>query len=226
MSKLSVYEVYGQDKEYQDFMNEFAGKRARFEEMARQGIYNKEHLKEVARKLGNDLQNFLQEHKNKRLHERQEKMESLKNKAQKFGLAERSADVEEFKMRFKLADDYELKRLVEELATTDTLELNLLRMELKSRGLDKEDLSGRNHDAMVKRYIAENINKMDDAEQKEYERLQEEATIYRSMGVGFIVGDNSFTTTSTIQQELTKAANSVPDYQKIKRNVPAELFNL
>jgi hypothetical protein len=225
MSKLSVYDVFGQDEEYQAFMTEFNRKKARFEMMASQGLYKKEHLQEVAKKLHSDLKNFMDSHKNKQLNEKQQRMESLKNKKNKIGLTERADEAKEFEMRFKLADDFELKRMVDELDTSDLMELSLLRMELKSRGLDKADISGNNHDAKVKRYITENqIDGMDDIERKEYDRLQEESNIYRSMGTGFVVGEDSFKHIDSIQQELNQTAGKVVNDKGVARDVILEQF--
>lgn len=223
--KISVYDVYKADEEYQTFMSEFRTKKHRFELMAKQGLYKKEHLQEVANKLHKDLQNFLLTHKNKQIESRQAKMDELKKKNSKLGLAERSADVKEFEMKYKLADDFELKRMVADLDSIDLLEINLLRMELKSRGLDKEDVTGTNYDAKVKRYIAEKqIDGMTDEDRRESSRLQEEANIYRSMGTGFVVGDGSFQHIDSIQRELNTTANKVSNDKGVVRNVIMNQF--
>jgi hypothetical protein len=225
MTKLSVYDVYKQDEEYQKFMSEFSRKKARFEEMASQGIYDKKHLQEVSKKLYADLENFLAGHKDKRFNETQERMEALRNKKNKLGLAERADDVKEIEMQLALADDFELKRKVDELKSTDLLELNLLRMELKKRKLDKEDSTGRNYDAAVKRYIAENqIDGMDHNDQKEYDRLKEESKIYFSMGKSFVVGEDSFTPVRNIQNDVLQTANKVVNDKSVVRNVNIDQF--
>jgi hypothetical protein len=222
---VSVYDVYKQDEEYQDYMSEFSRKKARFEEMSSQGIYDKEHLQEVSKKLYADLENFLSGHKDNRFNETQERMEALRNKKNKLGLAERADDVKEIEMQLALADDFELKRKVDELKSTDLLELNLLRMELKNRKLDKEDSTGRNYDAAVKRYIAENqIDGMDHNDQKEYDKLKEESKIYFSMGKSFVVGEDSFTPVRNIQNDLLQTANKVVNDKSVVRNVNIDQF--
>ncbi|WP_257349062.1 hypothetical protein [Pseudalkalibacillus decolorationis] len=227
MSKLSVYEVYGQDKEYQSFMGEFNKKKWLLEEMARQGTYSKEHLREVSKHLHSQLQNFMSGHKDKRCNERAERMKEIKSKTNKIGYVERKDEAKELEMRFRLANDFELKRMVDELDSTDLLELNLLRMELKSRGLDKNDVSGQNSDAKVKQHIIKNnLEGMSPDDQKEHDRLQEETNIYFSMGSSFIVGEDSFTTLETVKGELDKAVNTIPDKQSAERSVNLERFNL
>jgi hypothetical protein len=225
MTELSVYDVYKQDTEYQNFMNEFNQKKARFELMANQGLYKKEHLQEVAKKLHGDLQKFLLNHRTNQLNEIQGCMEALENQSKKLGLSERSDDVKEFEMKFRLANDFELKRMVEDLKTEDLLELSLLRMELKNRGLDKEDISGNNYDAKVKRYIGEKqIDGMTDADRKAHRLFQEEANIYRSMGAGFVVGENTFQHIDSIQRELNQTANKVVNDKAVVRNVIIDQF--
>src|SRR5690625_5088538 len=135
--KMSYKEIYKHDKEYQDMVNRFKAKKDKLAYMASFGYYKKEYLMDISKDIFSELSNGVREHHQKVKSELSADIERLLNrKKDDVGYAERPNEAKEFEMKYKLAPDHEIKYMVQDLNTDDQLEINLLRMELKNRGMD------------------------------------------------------------------------------------------
>ncbi|AQU78311.1 hypothetical protein [Planococcus faecalis] len=209
--------IFKEDAEYQSFTNEYLRKKARFEEMAQQGLYNKEHLKEVANKLHKDLETNVKTHHQTRIETIEKRMDELQKVTQKTRYAERPGDAKEFEMRFKLANDYELQNMVQDLDTTDLLEITLLRMELKNRNLEQQS-------ERVKRYaILNKLDGMTEQQQQEQEELQYQLGVFSTLGTRNIILNDAPVPLDNIGRELSKTANQVVN-DKVIRDVDLNQF--
>lgn len=215
---LDIFEFLQTDSGYQNIVNEFNSKKNLFDEMVRQGIYNKEHLQKIANQLVEDLRKNIIRHRRERMEECDRQIKELEAKKQSIGYVERQAEAKEFEIRFAIADDYELKSTVDNLTSTDLLELSLLRMELKKRGMGEE--------ANVKMYVDRHgLDGMDGEDRKKYDRLREEKRVYMGHTNDMVIIGHELFTLSSIQSELNAKANSVPDNQTVKRPVSAARFS-
>lgn len=217
---MTYEKIFEQDTDYQNFTGEFLRKKARFEQMADQGIYKKDNLLEVSNKLYNELKDKVEEHYTTNLEAIKKDLEHFENKTKKIGYAEREAEAKEFEMRYKLADDYELKNMAQDLQSNDLLEINLLRMELKNRKMEEEDRA-------VKHYIIQNnLNGLDDIDQKEYDNLRYKLGVFSTMGSGRVFLNGGLQSLENIKTEMDKTAKKVVPDKTIKRDVILEQFSL
>lgn len=210
--------IFTEDAEYQKVTGEYLRKRELFEEMARQGLYNKDHLKEVATKLHSDLQTFVAAHSEDKKEAILSRMDELQKATQKTGYAERADDAKEFEIRYKLANDSELEDMVTDLNTTDLLEINLLRMELKNRDMEQ-------HDQQVKRYTM--MNKLDGMtveQQQEKEALQYQLGVFSTLGTGSVILGDELTPLDRIEKELKQSANQIVPHKDVSRDVNFNRF--
>jgi hypothetical protein len=188
------------DNEYMSIVNEYKAAKADMEKKAKQGIYNSDYLRKIGTDIHAELTNKIKAYHNKRINELSSEMDKLKERDNKVGYADRPNDAKEFEMRYKLASDKELKDMVQDLNTDDILEINLLRMELKNRGMDESE-------KLVKRYvIQQDIGGMDDIERREYEYKGKQLATLRTLGNNRVVIDDGILSLDSIGQELWNIA--------------------
>lgn len=197
---MSYTKLFELDNEYKAIVNEYKVAKHDFMKKVNYGAYNKDYLLGLANDIVNDLSKKVSECMQKKIEETKAEMNRLKNSKGKIGYAERQAEAKEFEIGYKLADNHELKAIVNDLHTTDLLELSLLRMELKSRNMDNEE-------RQVKAYISKNkLDGMDEIEQKEYDNLQRKLAIYTTMGTNSIVIDGELKPIKVLDMELQRLA--------------------
>lgn len=217
---MNAFDFYKENKEYQKFVSDFYRKKARFDEMARQGTYSKAFLQQVSKQLKDNLQGKIMGFRQQGLDSIAERMEILENKKQNIGYADRPDEAKEFEIRFRVASDFELGQMASNLKTKDLLELSLLRMELKNRNMDDKN-------AAVSNYIRfNNLDGMDETEREEYNQLKEENKLYGSMSAGYVINsEGEMIFMSNIEKDMNQAVNSIPDNQTLKREIPLEQFD-
>lgn len=199
---MSYKKVYKQDNDYQKIIKKYETARVALQTKANYGSYKFETLLENATTIQSDLVNSIMEFNRIRVAETKEMMDHLDNRVKKVGIAKRESDVKEFEMLYKLADDNELKSIVNDLNTNDLLEVNLLRLELKERKLDDLDQTVRGY------AIRNRLNGLDEIEQKEYDYRQNRLNAYVNVGIRYLVTDEALIPLDNIHKELWNIAKS------------------
>lgn len=217
---MDYKDMFNNNAEYQGIVSTFQRKKAKLETMAQQGLYKKEHLQEVAKKLHAELQQNVVAFRQSVENSLQEELKALESKNKRVGYAERPDDVKELEMRFKLASNFDLQNAVQDLDTTDLLEVNLLRSELKNRKMDELD-------NRVERYAAMNlvgVGGLDADGIKQYEDIQYKLDVFATMGDRTLVAGDEMIPLDFIGQELTKTANMAVNDKSVVRDVDIATF--
>src|SRR5690625_3602931 len=203
---MSYKNIYKQDKEYQNMVNRFKEKKAELERLASFGYYKKDYLLDISKDIFSELSNGMREHHKKLKSELSTDIERLSNRKHKdVGYADRPNEAKEFEMKYKLAPDHEMKNMVQNLNTNDLLEINLLRMELKNRGMD--DLEKK-----VRHYVIQNdIGGMNESERQEYESKKQQFATVNTLGSRGVIIDDEYASLNNIESELFNIAISTKE---------------
>lgn len=209
MEHLSFFE---KDPNYQEIISKYKDYNKKFNQLVNKRLNNKLDLTNLVTSIKSDLSNMLHDYYSNKRDELEKEKARLQNEAMTIGYADRQAEAEEFKMRYKLADDHELQRIAEETQSNDLLELNLLRMELKDRNL-------KDHDKKVKNYIMMNeLNKDPENEERIGDINNQLATINTIPNNGFYVGKD-YKTVENIERELRNQLNGYEPRQATKEDL-------
>lgn len=194
---MSYKELYSNDKDYQKIINDFKAAKSELEKKAKQRVYKFSLLAEEAQDILDDLQASIKAHHATRLEETKQAMRKLEERDTHVGYADRPNEAKEFEMQYKLASEKDLELMVHDLNTDDLLEINLLRMELKIRGMEDQE-------KLVKRYVIQNnIGGMDEAQQKEYEAKKKDFATYSTVGgTRNIILDGELRSLDNIEKEI------------------------
>lgn len=201
--------LFENDKDYQEVVKAYKDYLSGFDRYLNEGYHDKGNLTKMASYIENNLQQKIKElHMNKK-QELQNKLSELEKQAAPIGLSERQADAEEMKLKFKIADDNELRDIVSELNTTDLLELSLLRSELQDRGLSESDRTVKNH-------IIKNRLQKDPEVEKQIEETQKKLSVINTLPNSAFYVDGELKTMKGISNELNN---------KLKMYEPREYTN-
>src|SRR5699024_8765082 len=140
------------------------------------GATDKKELMAAVKKVAGDLQNGIQNYHTKRVAELEKKQNELANQEPEIDYTSNKA--ENYRIKFKLADDYKLKEYAQEVTGDDLTEMNLLRLELRKRGLKQED-------DRLKRITIEQQTEYRDS--PEFKETVNELSALRTMGASRVV---------------------------------------
>lgn len=195
---MTYKEIFTQDKDYQNFLKEFKQKSNKLESMINEGVYHKSLLREISSKVLNDAREFAMNYRRENLEKIKEEMSYFENRVNDVGYSDRPNEAKEFEMLYKLADDRELESMVYSLNSHDLLEINLLRIELKNRGLKELDRSVKNH------VIRHGIDGLDENEQREYDKLSHKLGVFNTLNDESLVIDDSIKSVNALDKDFNK----------------------
>lgn len=123
--------------------------------------------------------------------------EAIARKRVDVGYSKRSEDAKEFEMMYALASDRELQDMTQDIDTDDLLQANLLRMELKKRGMEDQNEN-------VRLYVMK--NNLDGSQTKNAE-INRNAQIYAGVdqiGAGAFYKNGEYVNIESMEAKLNK----------------------
>lgn len=191
---MSYKEQFKNDTNYQTFINEFKNGKNTILNAAKSGVIDGQVLVGSINKVVSDLQNNVKSYHENKLKEIEQKQEEIRaNYLQDVDYT--SNEAKQFEVKFNLADDSELQNYVQTLKSDNMLEINLLRVELRKRGL--KDL-----DSRVRGYVAGLEGEYHNNE--EYNALTKQIGTLRTMGNNAAIIDGEYSRIDTLQNSLSK----------------------
>lgn len=190
---MEFEQYFEQDKVYQEILSLYKRDKKTVKDAVEAGSDDYASIRKAIDTVGNKLQesirDFNEERKQELLDEQQEIIDSYQP-----DIDYQSNEAEQFRVKFKLADDYELKNYVQDIAGDNPLELNLLRMELKDRNMNDQDM------------VLKNVSFQQTSQYTNDERFNEinqRLATFNTMGNDKAVIDGDLKSIEAIKEELT-----------------------